>query len=316
MFKWSFVVRNRKSSTPPSPPQAPVVLPDEAIFFDIFGCRGSRNLVPARSRIGNLTSCYSLSQGNVLFAFDAGRGLTALSSRLFGRGRFAAVSHVVVLVSHSHVDHWEGLKDAEWFWRRDNGLSVTVCGPQEALLTIQHGLRHPAFVPLEMLAEGTVQNLEFRTLAEGEPQNLFGWQVEPFSLHHYSGKGTSRRYLDALGYKVKVPGGPQIAYLCDHEPTPDTRAKEEAALDGCQLALYDSHFLRIADQMFGHGSIEHTALMAREHPGILLLAGHLSAHHTDAAVQSALRHFGKGLPNLHLAREDKSFPFLPPSFTP
>lgn len=279
---------------------------EQAVFFDVFGCRGSRSLLPARSRIGNCTSCYSVSLGNVLFALDAGRGLTALSSRLFGRSRLGAVSHVVVLVSHSHLDHWEGLKDAEWFWRRDNGLSVTVCGPAEALNAISNGLRHPAFVPLEVLAEGTVAHLTFQTLSEGQAVTLFGWQVLPFSLHHYSGKGLARRTLDALGYKVRVPSGPTVAYLCDHEPTEATRPAEEAALAGADLALYDAHFLRVADQMFGHGSIEHAAKMAREHKDLLVMAGHLAAHHSDAVVQSAVRQFGKNTPNLHLAVEDRA----------
>ncbi len=298
--------KHKASSTPH---QTPSERPRSPIVFDIWGCRGSRNLLPARSRIGNCTSSYSLSQGSVLFALDAGRGLTALSAKLFARGRLSQVRQVVVLVSHSHLDHWEGIKDAEWFWRRENGLSVTICGPAEALRAIEEGLRHPSFVPLQILSHGTVEQLQFQTLREGHKVTLHGWEVEPFALHQYAGSGNHRQFLDALGYRVTAPGGPTIAYLCDHEPTKATRAQEEAALFGASLALYDAHFPHIKEQTFGHGSIEHAGIIARDHSDKLILAGHLNPRYSDAEVRRFLKQHGRGTPNLRIAIENQSYTF-------
>ncbi len=290
-----------------TPPEVPEKRATSSIVFDIWGCRGSRNLLPARSKIGNCTSSYSLSQGNVLFALDAGRGLTALSAKLFSRGRLSEVRHVVVLVSHSHLDHWEGIKDAEWFWRRENGISLTICGPAEALRAVEDGLRHPSFVPLRILSQGTLSQLEFLTLREGHKVCLHGWDVEPFALHHYSGSGNHRQFLDALGYRVTVPSGPTIAYLCDHEPTKATRAQEEAALLGTSLALYDAHFPHIKEQTFGHGSIEHAGIIARDHSDKLILAGHLNPRYSDSEVRRFLQQHGRGTPNLRIAIENQRY---------
>lgn len=306
-MKWLDVVVAPKHKASDLPHSALSEGEAPSIRFDIWGCRGSRNILPAMSKIGNCTSCYSLSHGDVLFALDAGRGLTALSTRLFGRGRLAQIRHVVVLVSHSHLDHWEGIKDAEWFWRRDNGISLSICGPKEALHAIEQGLRHPSFVPLQILSLGTLADLEFRTLHEGQRLTLFGWQVEPFALHHYSGSGAQRQMLDALGYRVTAPSGPTVTYLCDHEPTQATRAAEERALLGSHLALYDAHFPHIKEQTFGHGSIEHAGIMAREHPDKLILAGHINPRYSDAEVRRFLTQHGRGTPNLRIAIENQSY---------
>ena len=47
------------------------------IRFQVWGSRGGRNT--HGSRIGNLTSCYSLRAGEDVFVFDAGRGLLVLA---------------------------------------------------------------------------------------------------------------------------------------------------------------------------------------------------------------------------------------------
>ena len=129
------------------------------IAFDVWGCRGSRNLAPTRSKIGNRTSCYSLCLEREVLVFDAGRGLAALGYAMRHEARFARTARVHVLVTHAHMDHWEGLKDVEWFWRRDNGLEVYLYGTEEALQTIARGFEPPAYVPLELLAQGTVKSI-------------------------------------------------------------------------------------------------------------------------------------------------------------
>src|SRR4030095_9600094 len=89
--------------------------------FDVWGCRGSRSLIPHYSTVGNYTSCYSVLYGRELFVLDGGRGLAALGQALFETKRFSKVRRVHLLLSHAHMDHWEGIKDAEWFWSRRNG---------------------------------------------------------------------------------------------------------------------------------------------------------------------------------------------------
>jgi len=68
-----------------------------AVQFDVWGCRGSRNFVPSRSKIANLTACYSVLVGRDLFVLDAGRGLAALGHALRTQKRFHEVSRVVLL---------------------------------------------------------------------------------------------------------------------------------------------------------------------------------------------------------------------------
>lgn len=281
--------------------------PKSAAQFDVWGCRGSRNLVPRRSRIGNNTSCYSVLDGSDLFVFDAGRGLAALSHALRAQPRFGAVERVHVLVTHAHTDHWEGLKDADWFWQRRNGLRVRLYGTSEALDGIATGYGHPLYVPLDLLAMGTVERLEYTTLAGGQTRTIGGAKLRTAPLNHYSGQGAGRRFLDTLGFRLTLPGGPTVAYLSDHEPNESTARVEERLLEGTHLAVYDSHFPDIAQQTHGHGSQEHSARMARRHPGLLVLAGHHAPSLSDDQIRAAARRHGRGLKNFHVAVEGRTY---------
>jgi len=272
------------------------------IDFDVWGCRGSHNVTPAVSRVGNSTVCSSVLADRDLFVMDAGRGLLALGNGMLRQSRFRAVRRVHVLVSHAHLDHWEGLKDVDWFWRRDNDLEVTIYGTREALGAIRRGFSHPSYVPLEVLARGTTAALRFRTLRPGQSQRL-GWQLETFPLHHYSGIGRERRSLDTIGFRLTGPEGTRIAYMCDHEPTAGTRATERKMLEGAHLAVLDAHFSRVTEQRFGHGSQEYAAGIAREHPGTLVLAAHLGPMITDTELRAARKRYAAGLSNYRLARE-------------
>jgi ribonuclease BN (tRNA processing enzyme) len=269
--------------------------------FVVWGCRGSRSLLPSRSAIGNSTSCYSLRRGSDLLVLDAGRGLAALSARLAGGA--GGVRRVVVLVGHAHLDHWEGLKDAEWFWRKGNRLEVTILGPAEAIRTIRAALRHPSYVSLELLSVGTARRVRWGVLAPGRSRRLGPWRVRAVALRHYSGDHRRRFWLEALGFRVEAPDGATVAYVSDHEPTRATRSAERALIDGAHLAVYDAHFPNLDHQRHGHGSQEHAAAMARAHPGALVLAGHHGPTLSDAEIRAAHRRHGRGTPNFALAVE-------------
>lgn len=273
------------------------------IEFDVWGCRGSHNIIPARSKVGNDTSCYSVLHGDSLYVFDAGRGLLVLGYVMGRSARFRKVRNAHVFVTHAHLDHWEGLKDVDWFWRSRNGLAVTVYATAEAHGAIRQGFAHPSYVPLEVLAKGTVRSLAFRTLRAGDKRRVGEFSLESFPLHHYSGGPRKRNYLDTLGYRLSAPGGPSIAYISDHEPIRKTRPLEQAILKGSQLAVYDAHFPEIHEHKYGHGSQEHAARMARAHPETLVLAGHIGPMLSDAQVFAAHRRHSRGLRNFRLALE-------------
>jgi phosphoribosyl 1,2-cyclic phosphodiesterase len=271
--------------------------------FEIWGARGSRSLAPPRSRIANYTSCYSIRAGSDLFVLDGGRGLGVLSRAVSAEPRFRGVERVHLLLSHSHMDHWEGLKDAEWFWTNGNGLKLSVFGAKEAIATVRRGYRHPAYVPLEVLASRTLRRLSFSTLAAGETLRVHGWKIQTFALNHYSGGGRSKNRVDTLGYRLRSPEGLVVAYLCDHEPSAATAEDEARMLEGAHLALIDAHFSDRAQHAYGHGSQEHAASLARRHRETLVLAAHHGPTNDDRAIRRARARHGKGLRNYAVAAE-------------
>jgi phosphoribosyl 1,2-cyclic phosphodiesterase len=274
------------------------------ILFQVWGSRGGRNT--HGSRVGNHTSCYSLRAGAELYVFDAGRGLLLLAEALGRDERLRGVARIHILVTHAHMDHWEGLKDATWMWQPRNGLEVRLFGPKEALDTIRRAHEPPAYVPLEVLASRTLAQLSFVELLVGATVELPGASLETVALHHYSGMAPERRYLDTLGYRLSVHDGPRLAYLSDHEPTQATRDLEDRVLAGAQLAIVDANYGELAEHAFGHGSIEYAAGLARRHPDVRVLAAHHGPLRSDDAIDEGGRRHGAGCPGFAVAVEGMS----------
>lgn len=265
------------------------------IAVRVWGCRGGRNV--HGSRIGELTSCYSVQYDEELYVFDAGRGLGVLADAVLREGRIARVH---LLVTHAHLDHWEGLRDAAWFWTK-NRLAVTLFGPAEALDAIRRGHAPPSFVALDVLAHGTLASLASIELVAGATHALPGATLATHALHHYSGVAPERRHLDTLGFHLAIAGGPRIAYLCDHEPTSETRTLETTLLETSDLAFVDANYGEVAEHAFGHGSLAHAGELARRHPQTLVLATHHGPTRGDDAIEEgAARH---ACANLAIARD-------------
>jgi phosphoribosyl 1,2-cyclic phosphodiesterase len=281
------------------------------VQFDIWGSRGSRSFVRRRSRIGNSTSCYSVLDGEELFVFDGGRGVAALSQAVRSEARFASVKRIHILITHSHMDHWEGLKDADWFWIPSNGLVVKLLGPNEALETIRDGFGPPSYVPLELLAVGTLARFEYVPVRAGDRKSVGRWTIRTAPLNHYSGEGPRRRDLDTIGYRLSAREGPAIAYLTDHEPSQKRDSAERRLVERAHLAVMDAHFVDFTDQQYGHGSQEGAAGIARRHPNTLVLGGHHGPVQTDAAIREGWRRHARGLSNYRIAVEGRTLVWNP-----
>jgi ribonuclease BN (tRNA processing enzyme) len=275
------------------------------IDLDIWGARGSRSLVPPWSKVGNNTSCYSLLQGEDVLVIDGGRGLAALAHAVLAEERFQSVKRITLVVSHAHMDHWEGLKDCSWFWGLSHSreLELEILGPSQALESIKRAYESPSFMPLEILA-GYNLELQQRVLETGESIELRNWKIQTHSLNHYSGSADRKRYLDTLGLRISPLGcEPVVSYLCDHEPTDETRSAEKFLLNGAEIALIDANFLNTTDQAFGHGSQETAAKLAQSYPDILFLATHHGPGFSDEQLMASFEHHARGLSNLRLAVE-------------
>jgi ribonuclease BN (tRNA processing enzyme) len=176
------------------------------------------------------------------------------------------------------------------------------------LRAIGHGFAHPSYVPLEILARGTVASLKLKTLRTRERRKLGPLVVETFPLTHYSGgNGAPKRYLETAGFRLSAPGGPRLAYLSDHEPSAKTRPLEQEILQGTHLAVFDAHFKDVKDQMYGHGSQEHAARVARQTPGTLVLAGHIGPMYSDEEVFATYGRHSQGVHNFRLALEGSRY---------
>jgi ribonuclease BN (tRNA processing enzyme) len=282
------------------------------VWLDVWGCRGSKSFAAGRSRIGNHTSCYSVQRGEDLFVFDAGRGLAVLAQATqspatpLGR-RLSSARRVTLLVTHAHMDHWEGIKDADWLWARNSGVELRILGPAQALETIRRAYSHPSFVPLEMLARGTVAELAYRELAPRAKTELGDATLETVTLNHYAGTDEGPAYLDTFGYLLTLPGGATVGYLSDHEPIAETRAMEDDVARAARALIVDAHFADVREHAFGHGSQEHAACCARRHPETLVVAGHHGPAQSDERIEEAFVRHGRGAENLALAIEGRAF---------
>lgn len=284
---------------------SPVVAP--AYVFDIWGCRGSRNLEPGRSRLGGRTSCYSILAGDEILVCDAGRGLAALGVAMKQSVQYGSLRRIHILLSHAHMDHWEGLKDVDWFWMKDRPLEVVLHGPGEAIEAARAAFAHPSYVPLEQLTFGSDVNFRVEPMRAGDERTIGPFQIKTAPLNHYSGSGSGKRLLDTIGFRIQAGDGPVISYLSDHEPNNDTKKEEDFLISGSSLILVDAHFDELAKQAFGHGSIEFASRLARDVSGALVIAGHLGSLLRDEDIIAAVLRHAAGVDNCRIAREGDSY---------
>ncbi len=195
-----------------------------------WGTRGSIPVSGADTRrYGGNTPCLVLEQPDLpAIILDAGTGLRAYGATL---GNTAAAA--VLLLSHTHWDHIQGLPFFGPLWRP--GSRLAILGPQPAhrglAETLARQMDPDVFpVPFERFAgEVSVTEITETSFAIGDTS------ARSLRLHH-PGR--------AFGYRLTpAGGGREVAYLTDNELTLAGEPYGERWRQDLVAALHGTHTL-------------------------------------------------------------------------
>lgn len=165
-----------------------------------WGVRGSVPTPGPRTvRYGGNTSCVAVEVGELLLVIDAGTGIRELGAALEERPR-----EVVLLLTHRHADHVQGLPFFEPLYHAQRPIHLVdhpVAGGSWTLLEVFDGV-HVPMRPSQLSPAVRRVGPEVADLLREH-----GVRLRRLSLHHPGG---------ALGYRVEA-GGRSFVHLADSE---------------------------------------------------------------------------------------------------
>jgi phosphoribosyl 1,2-cyclic phosphodiesterase len=182
---------------------------------------------------GNTTCVEILTAAGQRLVIDLGTGATELAKQLmakeFGRGK----GELQVLLSHTHLDHIQGLPFFTPFFLEGNTIQIHGADPAGTSLerTIQNQLA-PYYSPLEGL-ENLAAEVDIRSFQPGDKLQLGAFKVSTAAVPHATMWTTAFR-IEAEG---KV-----VTFLSDVE-YPDPAAPDPAAVAlalGADLLIHDA----------------------------------------------------------------------------
>ncbi len=243
-----------------------------------WGVRGSFAM-PGREFLrygGNTSSVELVSAAGDRLLIDLGTGATeyakALMATEFGKGQ----GTLPVLLSHTHLDHIQGLPFFTPFFIKGNTIRILGATPSSGLSleeTLQNQLS-PHYSPLNSL-ENLSAKVSIETITPGDTLQLPGFEVVTAAVPHGSMYTTS--------YRITADGK-TVAHLSDVEyPTPDEPIDIARALaQDADLLIHDAmHADHDYDQRRGWGhSPARAGVVLAERAGAKKLA--LFHHNPDA----------------------------------
>jgi phosphoribosyl 1,2-cyclic phosphodiesterase len=158
---------------------------------------------------GNTTSIELVNDANQRLLIDLGTGATELAKQLmggeFGRGK----GTLPILLSHTHLDHIQGLPFFTPFFIKGNRIRILGANPTSGLpleTTLQNQLA-PHYSPLNGL-ENLAAGVSIETITAGDSIALPGFEVATAAVPHGS--------MWSTGYRITADGK-TVAYLSDVE---------------------------------------------------------------------------------------------------
>jgi len=171
----------------------------------VWGCRGSVAAPGAETvKYGGNTSCVEvrLESGHVL-VLDAGTGMRALGVEM----QRDEPDSIVVLLTHLHLDHLQGLG----FFRPlyVPGLDISVWGPASPVQKLAERIAMYLSPPLFPVHLDDVQSFVTFHDAPEEPMIIGSGSIRASKVQHQG---------PTVGYRIEE-NGRSFVYLPDHEPS-------------------------------------------------------------------------------------------------
>jgi phosphoribosyl 1,2-cyclic phosphodiesterase len=224
---------------------------------------------------GNTTAIEVRADSGHRVLIDLGTGATELAKELmaaeFGEGK----GELPILLTHTHVDHIQGLPFFTPFFIRGNSIRIMGAEPAkvglQAILQDQLNGHYSPLYGLENLAAG----VDVKTLSPGSSLPVEGFEVKSALVPHGS--------MSVLAYRITVDGK-SVCIMTDVEHGPEGISPEaiELAKD-CELLVHDAMFTDGEYQLrsgWGHSCVS-SAIHAAQKVGAQKLA--LFHHSPDAS---------------------------------
>ncbi len=234
---------------------------------------------------GNTTSVELVTDDGHRLLIDLGTGATELAKHLmaaeFGKG----AGKLPILLSHTHLDHIQGLPFFTPFFIKGNEIRILGADPISGLsleATLQNQLA-PHYSPLNGL-ENLAAGVSIETIQAGSTLSLPGFEVVTARMPHGS--------MWTTAYRITADGK-TVTYLSDVEyPSPDDPLPEAIALaQDADLLIHDAmHADQDYDQRRGWGhSPARAGVVVAERAGAKKLAlFHHSPDATDAMIDEVV----------------------------
>jgi phosphoribosyl 1,2-cyclic phosphodiesterase len=225
---------------------------------------------------GNTTSVELVTAGGDRLLIDLGTGATELAKSLMGGEFGKGQGKLPILLSHTHLDHIQGLPFFTPFFIKGNEIRILGANPISGITlekTLQNQLA-PHYSPLNGL-ENLAAGVKIETLNAGDTVQLPGFEVITAAVPHGS--------MWTTAYRITADGK-TVAYLSDVEyPSPDEPVDIALALaQDADLLIHDAMHADHDYELrrgWGH-SPAHAGVVLAERAGAKKLA--LFHHSPDA----------------------------------
>lgn len=183
---------------------------------------------------GNTTSIELRADSGHRVLVDLGTGVTEFAKELmrdeFGQGQ----GTLPVLLTHTHVDHIQGLPFFTPFFIRGNTIRIYGAqNPELPLEKILQGQLNGHYSPLYGL-ENLAAGVDVTTLVPGEDWPIEGFEVKTAMLKHGS--------TTVMAYRISADGK-SVVVMTDVEHGPGGVSAEGKALAmDCDLLIHDAMF--------------------------------------------------------------------------
>lgn len=200
---------------------------DHKITITCYGVRGSVSATnESRLKYGCNTSCIKVEAGDKVIILDAGTGLLRLGETLSGDD-----GHIILLLSHYHYDHIEGLT---YFDPLYSGRHVDLYGCIQGERGIREHLDEYVKAPFSPRSIQEFSDKVHYMDVKGNDVFQVGEDIciKTQQLNHPNG---------SMGYRIEYYGK-SVVYMLDNEVGNEIPESQISFYKDADLVIWDSHF--------------------------------------------------------------------------